>query len=74
MQAVDGRDGHRYFTTQPGSYVVPVGREVTGMEVSTYDATYRHYVARTALYAVVGTASVRYTTQEINDFKCGRKE
>ena len=67
MQAVDGRDGHRYFTIQPGSYVVPVGREVTGVEVSTYDATHHHYVARTALYAVVGMASVRYTTQEIND-------
>jgi len=32
------------------------------------------YVARTAPYAVLGTASVWDPTQEIIDFKCGRKE
>ena len=74
MQAVDGRDGHRYLATQPGSYVVPVVREVTDLEVSTYVATYHNYVARTAPYAVLGTASVGHPTQKINDFKCGRKE
>ena len=74
MQAVDDKDGYRYLTTQPGSYVVPVVREVTDMKVSTYDVTYHNYVTRTAPYAVLGTAFVGHPTQEIIELKCGRKK
>ena len=71
VQAVDGNYGHRYLTTQPGSYVVPVVREGTDMDVSTYDATYHNYVACTA---PIGTASVWDPTTEIIDFKYDRKQ
>ena len=50
---------------------MPVVREVTDMDVSTYDATYHNYVACTA---PIGTASVWDPTTEIIDFKCDRKQ
>ena len=74
VQAVDGKYGLRYLTTQPGSYIVPVVRETADNNVSTYDATYHNYMARIAPYAVLGTTSVWDPTQDMIDFKCGRKE
>lgn len=67
VQAVDGNDGHRYLTSQLGSYVVPVVREVTDVHVSICAATYHNYVARPAPYAVLGTAFVWDPTQEMID-------